>query len=68
MLIGTRRQGRNRARKTVYRDREENPWPYWLKIEQICAKKYLRKMFVQNRFKKWRENGKTECVERVKGN
>ena len=68
MLIGTRRQGRNRARKTVYRGREENPWPGWLKIGQICDKKYLRKVFVQNHFRKQRINGKTECVERVKIN
>ena len=68
MLIGTRRQGRNRARKTGYRGREENPWPYWLKIEQIYAKKYLRKVFVQNHFKKRKKNDKGEYVERVKGN
>lgn len=59
MLMGARRQGRNPARKIVYRGREENPWPGWLKIGQICDKKYLRKVFVQNHFKKrWKNDNK----------
>ena len=62
--MGTRRQGRNRARKTVYRGREENPWWKWLKNEQICDKKYPRKKSVQNRTRKTVRNGKLVCKMR----